>query len=157
MTQIKAVKKLEMFFLTFQNEAPASLRRIIFRRLQGKTQKFLRELMAFAVTLQFYSTRAYSYVRKTFDNLLPCISTLKRRHRVDFCAGFMKEAFHYLQRAAKDHPLVINLCIDDMSIREHIDMRGNRDYGYCDLGTFIGEEGDKVPAKNCLAFLAVNL
>ncbi|XP_049523996.1 uncharacterized protein LOC125945760 [Dermacentor silvarum] len=51
------------------------------------------ELRAFALTLHFYSPRAYRYVRATFDTCLPHPKTLCKWYQsIDGAAGFSKEA-----------------------------------------------------------------
>jgi len=47
------------------------LQSIVKRSLAGKEQPFTKEIKEFAVTLQYYSPRAYLYVRKIFSNVLP--------------------------------------------------------------------------------------
>jgi hypothetical protein len=51
----------------------------LFKRMAsnaGKGCKYSPELKAFALTLQFYSTKAYNFVRKTF-NLASCLIQFK--------------------------------------------------------------------------------
>ncbi|XP_008183700.1 uncharacterized protein LOC103309607 [Acyrthosiphon pisum] len=58
------------------------LENIVKDILNGKKRKFCPELRKFAVTLQYYSPRAYTYVRKTFKNLLPHPRTLRKWYTV---------------------------------------------------------------------------
>ena len=46
------------------------------QKKSGKGVKYSPELKRFALTLQFYSTRAYNFVRKTFNLGLPNTSTI---------------------------------------------------------------------------------
>jgi len=56
-----------------------TLEAIVGDILSGKkTQMYSPEVRKFAVTLQYYSPRAYTYVRKTFKNKLPHTRTLRR-------------------------------------------------------------------------------
>ena len=41
------------------------------KKIAGKATFYSEEIKAFAMTLQFYSSKAYKYVRKSFDLLLP--------------------------------------------------------------------------------------
>ncbi|XP_071743723.1 LOW QUALITY PROTEIN: THAP domain-containing protein 1-like [Lepeophtheirus salmonis] len=45
--------------------------------VKGSRSSYSPELRAFALTLSFYSTKAYNYVRKTFDLCLPSLSTIR--------------------------------------------------------------------------------
>jgi hypothetical protein len=54
----------------------------IFRRVEHQkerpsTAQYAPEIRVFASTLQFYSTKAYEYVRKTFSKALPDVSTVR--------------------------------------------------------------------------------
>lgn len=72
---------------------------IVSKNLKTNSRnKFSPELRSFALTLQFYSSKAYDYVRKTLNNGLPHPSTLRRWYQhVDGCPGFTKEAFEALK------------------------------------------------------------
>ena len=60
-------------------------------------------LKAFATTLQFYSTKACSYVRRTFHLALPHPSTIRRWYQtINGKPGFTQEAFHALSMKVKD-------------------------------------------------------
>ncbi|KAL4135799.1 hypothetical protein QTP88_007387 [Uroleucon formosanum] len=54
------------------------LDKCIQRGLEGKKQEYCNTLKQFVVTLQYYSPKAYTYVRKRFNNLLPHPRTLRR-------------------------------------------------------------------------------
>lgn len=57
-------------------------------------KKYSAELRTFALTLNFYSTKAYNYARKTFQTCLPSIKTISKWYQtVDGKPGFTKEAF----------------------------------------------------------------
>lgn len=57
-------------------------------------KKYSAELRTFALTLNFYSTITYKYVRKTFQTCLPSIKTNSKWYQtVDGKPGFTKEAF----------------------------------------------------------------
>ena len=56
-------------------------------------------LKSFALTLQFYSSKAYEFVRKTFDIALPSQSQIRRWYgKVAADPGFTKPAFNALQQ-----------------------------------------------------------
>jgi len=58
------------------------LEKLIKNRLAGKKQSYSKELKQLSVTLQYYSPKAYLYVRKTFNGLLPSPRTLRRWYMV---------------------------------------------------------------------------
>ena len=59
--------------------------------------KYPDVLKAFAITPQFYSTKAYNYVRHTFQLALPHPSTIRRWYQsINDQPGFTHEAFHAL-------------------------------------------------------------
>jgi hypothetical protein len=61
------------------------------------------ELRKFAVTLHFYSRKAYEYVRKKFGDCLPCNSTISRWYQnVDGDPGFQQQAFDFLHEKNKN-------------------------------------------------------
>ena len=89
-----------------------------------------KELRAFAMTLKFYSAKAYKYVRKSFDLGLPHPSVVSSWYNViDAEPGFTKEALTALQ--VKDlagerdgQEVVCALMLDEMSIRKHVQWDG---------------------------------
>lgn len=87
------------FLFNFQISISELHKQIISKKLQSKsTNKFSPELRTFALTLQFYSSKAYNYVRQTFDKSLSHPSTLRRWFQhIDGCPGFTKEAFDALK------------------------------------------------------------
>ena len=130
--------------------------------------KYPASIRQFAVTLHFYSPKAYQFVRKTWKNLLPAISTLGTWYNkaVEGKPGFTNEAFAALQAKTMTadnvvRPLACNLVIDEMSIREQVLTSNSGEvYGVVDLGTNTDIEADidDVPkAEKALVFLAVSL
>ncbi len=85
--------------------------------------KYPEVLKAFATTLQFYSTKAYNYVRRTFHLALPHPSTIRRWYQtINGKPGFTQEAFHALSMKVKDatksgDDVLCGLMIDEMAIR----------------------------------------
>ena len=76
----------------------------IFLRASGnKKGKYAPELRSFALTLHFYSKKAYLYVKKVFNTCLPHTSTIKKWYQVvDGSPGFTKEALEVLKRKAEE-------------------------------------------------------
>lgn len=118
-------------------------------------------LRAFALTLHFYSPKAYSYVRKTFKNVLPHQRTIRRWYeRVNGEPGLTSEALLAIRTKYKvqNSPLLCCLMFDEMAIRKHIEWdRHKLTYrGYVDMGT--GLDHDTLPvAKEALVFMLVAL
>ena len=126
--------------------------------------KYPEVLKAFAATLQFYSTKAYNYVRRTFHLALPHPSTIRRWYQtINGKPGFTQEAFHALsmkvQDAAKGNDDVIcGLVIDEMTIRKHLEWDGDRYIGFTDIGNGSNNNDDSAPlASEAYVFMAVSL
>lgn len=52
---------------------------MLLKSSNGKSkQKYSPALRAFALTLHYYSPKAYEYVRKTFDTCLPSTRTIRK-------------------------------------------------------------------------------
>lgn len=125
---------------------------IICRQLKSKNTKYSAEIRAFALTLHFYSPKAYSYVRKTFNNLLPHPSTIQRWYSVlDGEPGFTKEAFDAITTKAKESNIIVNLVLDEVHIRQFVEWNGTKYEGFVDCGTSMESS---VMATSALVFMA---
>jgi len=123
------------------------------RNFKGKNRKYNKNIRAFALTLHFYSTKAYNFTRSAFNNLLPHPSTIQRWYLVvDGNPGFTKEALEAIKQKCSIKDVICNLVIDEMSIREHIQYQGQQYHGFVDCGTGLQSE---TPATNVLVFMAV--
>ncbi|KAM7307079.1 uncharacterized protein ISCGN_010715 [Ixodes scapularis] len=118
------------------------------------------ELRAFALTLHFYSLRAYTYVRKVFDTCLPHPRTLTKWYQsTDGEPGFSEEALRALKLKSKANTTsgiatICSLMVDEMSIRRHLEWDGQKYAGYMDVGS--GVDDDSLPlAKNASVIMAV--
>lgn len=120
-------------------------------------RKFSAELKAFALTLHFYSPRAYDYVRETFESCLPHPRTISRWYsHIDGKPGFTSESLKYLKMIAEksSYTLICGLMIDEMSIRKHVDWDGTNFHGFINLGYETND--DSMPlAKDALVFMVV--
>lgn len=144
--------------LCTQTTASDSLQNIAKRHLCGtKNSPFTPDLRRFAITLHFYSARAYNYVRKSFNHLLPSERTIRNWYQViDGKPGFTDESFRSLRQKAEEKVTIINLVIDEMAIRQHIDWNGHNYSGFVNMGANCVYDHDNLPlAKNALVFLAV--
>lgn len=81
------------------------LKRQVAKRTGGHVPKhYSRELRAFALTLHFYSPRAYEYVRDVFDTCLLHPRTLKKWYQtVDRNPGYPQEALKALELKATEN------------------------------------------------------
>ncbi|XP_049799393.1 uncharacterized protein LOC126234696 [Schistocerca nitens] len=83
-------------------------------------------LRTFALTLNFYSSKAYSYVRKNFKTSLPHPQTLRKWYSVvDGDPGFSKEAAIALriksqELISKGKKLLCAMSFDEIAIRKHV-------------------------------------
>ena len=117
------------------------------------------ELRSFALTLHFYSAKAYNFVRETFDLALPHPKTLSKWYRaVDGNAGFSEQALRALQAHsdALGHRLRCALVMDEMAIRRQVEWDGKSYVGFIDMGTNVDDDCLPV-AKEALVFLAVSI
>jgi hypothetical protein len=108
-----------------------------------KRKLYSNELRTFAVTLNFYSAKAYSYVRQHFDLCLPHESTIRRWYSaVKANTGFTEEAFKTLEIKVKEEEskkkeVLVSLVFDEVSIRKQIEWNGKSFDGCVDLGIFL--------------------
>lgn len=123
-------------------------------------QKYNPTLRCFALTLAFYSPKAYNFVRQTFNRSLPHLGTLSRWYKsVDGSPGFTSEALIALKlkcESKKDQKILCNLVMDEISIRKMVEWTGSKFTGYVDVGTKL--ESDMLPeAREALVFMLVAL
>jgi len=132
----------------------------VFQRRKDARKKYSAELRQFALTLNFYSAKAYKYVRKTFNNFLPDPSTIQKWYSVlDGRLGFTKEVLDALKCKVKKSktPIFCNLIMDEMTIREHIFYDGNQYYGHVDVGLDQNDSDKPWKAKSALVLMVVAL
>ena len=130
-------------------------------KLQNQTlpTTYSPELRSFALTLHFYSPRAYNYVRKVFDTCLPHPRTISRWYQsVDDAPGFTKYAFNALKMRSEglDRKLLCSLIMDEVAIHRKIDFDGVKFHGQIDMGTELDDDALPV-AKEALVFMVVDL
>lgn len=125
----------------------------------SSNQKYNPTLRSFALTLSFFSPRAYQFVRNTFNKSLPHLGTISKWYRsINGSAGFTEEALAALtlRQRTSSHPIFCNLVMDEMSIRRQIEWTGTKFTGYVDIGTNL--DGDSLPeAREVLVFMVVCL
>nr|CAH7746620.1 unnamed protein product [Callosobruchus chinensis] len=145
----------------FQASLSGSSLKIFERLLKGpSTQTYDPALRSFALTLSFYSPRAYNFVRSTFNKSLPHLSTISKWYRsVDGSPGFHQEALLALKlkneyALSQNKSVYCNLVLDEMYIRRQVQWTGSTFSGYIDIGSKI--DSDILPdAKEVLVFMLV--
>ena len=107
---------------------------ILLKRLKANSKvavsslKYSPELRSFASTLQFYSTKGYEFVRKTFLNALPHVATIRRWFsKISAGPGFSKFAFQLLETKVEEQRLqgkqvFVALTLDEMSLKKRLTM-----------------------------------
>lgn len=129
------------------------------KRMINKGKEYSPELRTFALTLAFYSPKAYSYIRSTFNTCLPHPSTIRKWYQcLDASPSFTAESFNALCQKVKatENKVLCNLVIDEMSIRKLKEFDGNKVQGYVDFGAGIDEPEDRAGlCTQALVFLLV--
>ena len=89
----------------------------------SKGRRYSPVLKSFALTLPFYSAKAYEFVRKTFDIALPSQSQIRRWYgKVAADPVFTKPAFNALKVKVEDvhkmgKEVICSLMLDEMAIK----------------------------------------
>ena len=147
---------------TFSGVPKELMKRLVTQKKKKNPGAYPEELRTFAMTLKFYSAKAYKYVRKSFDLGLPHPSVISSWYTaMDGEPGFTKEALTALKakvlagkRDGQD--VLCALMLDEMSIRKHVQWDGKKYRRFVDLGT--GIDDDSLPeATEALVFMAVSL
>ena len=135
---------------THLNNIMDGIPRAIMTRLSknlrsGKTsrEKYPSELRQFALTLSFYSSKAYEFVRKTFAFGLPDQSTIRKwATSIDASPGFSKIAFDTLKQiiSMSKSPVYCALSFDVMAIKKDYTTVGNTVWGYVSIGKDMEQE-----------------
>lgn len=122
-------------------------------------KKYSMELRKFAITLNFYSPKAYRFVRDEFNSVLPCPRTLSKWYiHVNAEPGFTKEAIDTLSLVSKNSPSPIYcaLLMDEIAIRKHIEWDGYTFHGYINFGSEIQNETVD-EATECFVLMVVGI
>jgi hypothetical protein len=148
---------------TFTGVSLAVMKRIMNRKsVKPSRASYPEELKSFALTLSFYSMKAYSYVRRTFDLALPHPATIRQWYTaLNGRSGFTEEAFVALSVRSEEakregKKIICSLMFDEMAIRKHVEWDGKKFVGYVDMGTGIDDDSAPV-ATEALVIMAVAL
>jgi len=115
-------------------------------------RKYSTELRRFALSLHFHSGKAYDFVRKEFNTILPHPRTLSKWYtKTDASPGFTKESLDMLTLKCKntDRTIYCALVLDEMAIRKHVEWDGCNYHGYVNFGADL--DSDRLDIANeCL-------
>ena len=106
-------------------------------------KEYTTELKCFALTLHFYSSKAYNFVRQTFCLCLPHEKVIQKWYSsVRSEAGFTTEAFSTLETKVKEekeagNEVHVALMFDEVSIKQKIEWDGKKYVGVEDVGNEI--------------------
>ena len=138
------------------------MKRLVTHKKKKNVEAYPDELHYFPMTLKFYSAKAYTYVRKTFNLGFPDLSTNSKWYRViSDKPGFTEKQLTALKAkvlAGKEEgqKVVCSLMLDEMSIRKHAQYDGTKVLGYVDLGAGINDNSPPV-AKEFDVHMAVSV
>lgn len=85
---------------------------------------FSPAIRQFALSLHFFSTKAYAYVREQFNTILPHPRTLSKWYsHLNAKPGFTSESLNILKLKVKNSsdPIFGALVMDEMAIRQHLE------------------------------------
>ncbi|CAG4935527.1 unnamed protein product [Parnassius apollo] len=120
--------------------------------------RYSKELKQFALTLNYYSPRAYRFLRTCIN--LPHPATIRKMLSSAECnVGFLKEVFEFLKLNVQTNPALIHVALifDSMAIKSELVYEKNSDktWGYVDLGGIENVDSYEV-AKESLIFQIVS-
>ena len=96
----------------------------------GRGCKYSPELKSFALSLQFYSSKVYEFVRKTFNLALPHQAQIRKWYtKVPAEPAFTEPAFQALALKVEEankrgHRVICSVILDEMAIRKHVSWDG---------------------------------
>lgn len=123
-------------------------------------RRYTEQVKEFAVTVNFYSPKAYQFLRTILP--LPAPSRIKIwAGSVECEPGFITEAFNILRNEIKDHPEKKDCCLvfDAMAIRKQTlyDQKNDEYVGFVNYGLAEIKPPDNVLASEALVFALVGL
>lgn len=124
------------------------------------SKKYCSSVRQFALSLHFFSAKAYAYVRQQFNTILPHPRTLSKWYsNIDADPGFTEEALKYLTLKVKhsSHPIYCSLMMDEMAIRQHLEYDGVKYYGRIDMGNGFTSNDNLDIAKECFVLMVVSI
>ena len=121
-----------------------------------RNEPYSLEIRKFSITMFSYSAKSYSYLREVFNNSLPSRNTiLSWLNKVDSSPGYNTGSLLMIREKVKDFQekqssLYLSLSVDDVSIRQHMELSGQNIAGYVDLGIDTGGGENSTPATHAM-------
>lgn len=132
------------------------LKRLRKKQIHAPTpRQYDPQLCIFALTLHYYTLRAYEYVRKKFKLCLPHTKTISSWYKtINGDTGISTEALQSIKNRVQNTKYILfgSVQFDEMAIREHLAYDDVQFSGYVDLGCDIGWD-DITLAKQALVFM----
>ncbi|CAI6349790.1 unnamed protein product [Macrosiphum euphorbiae] len=124
---------------------PTAMSELFNRYRNGGRKCFSPELRAFALTLKFYSPKAYNFVREKFGSCLPHATTLRSwYHEINVEEGFTEASFTALK--------------NEMHIKRQIEWDGKKCHGFSSIGNgYTSNDSELRAATQVLVILVVAL
>ncbi|CAG4923136.1 unnamed protein product [Colias eurytheme] len=121
-------------------------------------KQYSEEIRKFALTLHFYSPKAYDYIRTTYESCLPHPRTLSKWYQnVNAAPGLCQEAFCTLEAKVKatKEPVICALVIDEMSIRKSLiwDPQSKQYHGRVNIGSDVDSDSTEVASQSFVFLL----
>ena len=120
-------------------------------------QRYTDEIKQFALTVNFYSPKAYGFLRRVFK--LPHPSSIRLWTATVNCEpGFLHEVFQDLKFKSIQDPNTSDCCliIDAMAIRKQTiyDSKQSRYIGFVDYGNLLPEQSETVASEGLVFLLS---
>ena len=113
------------------------------------------------LSLQFYSKKAYDFVRESFNKCLPHSKTLANWYKsVDGNPGFNDEIFKALEKMVENRggkQLLCSMMMDEVAIRRQVEWDGKQYTGYVDMGVGVEDSSSMPVAKEALVMMIVGI
>ena len=138
--------------------------RLIMKQKGIGKKSYDPDIRAFAMTLHYYSSRAYKYVREKFENCLPHPRTLQKWCQVvEIGPGFTQRAFEALEERCSKYlndtgkELLCALSVDGMNIKKSLkyDRHRKKNIGFIDFGTELKDDDNLPLASEAMVFMIV--
>jgi len=131
----------------------------LFKKVLSKknTKHYKEDIRQFAITLHYFSPRAYNYVRNVLKGALPHYKTLSKWYKtIDAEPGFTSESFEMLKKRNKylEKNICCSLVLDEMSLRQHVEWVNDKVYGLVNVGNAVNDENMGY-AREVLVFMIV--
>lgn len=154
------ISKEQFSQLNLKTEVLDLINRIYLKKKSRKSYraKYPPALRKFALTLNFYSSAAYKYVRSVFDTTLPHPRILVKWYENTSCSpGFTHQAFDILEKksALSGNRLLCTLVADEMALRHQTIWTGKKTDGLVDFGIDFSPSNDI--ATQVYVFILVGL